>query len=88
MAGFVIIPISLQCAGRIKLQESAPRTLKIRKLIEEFFDDLDADHCRKSKMDAYTFRKLQTRPFEKLCSPLILKNGYTKWPVQDKRSEK
>ena len=49
-------PISLLCAGLIKLQYMTSHTLKIRELKEELFDNLDPSHCRKSKMDAYTFK--------------------------------
>jgi hypothetical protein len=54
----VISPISLQRAGLITLQYMTSHTLKIRELKEELFDNLDPSHCRKSKMDAYTLRKL------------------------------
>jgi hypothetical protein len=54
----VISPISLQCAGLITVQDMTSDTLKIREFKEELFDTLDPSHCRKSKMDAYTFNKL------------------------------
>ena len=54
----VIIPISLQYAGFIKVQYMTSHTLTIRKLKEELFDNLDPSYCRQSKMDAYTFKEL------------------------------
>jgi hypothetical protein len=71
----VISPISLPCAGLIKVQYITTHTLKIRELKEELFDNLDPSHCRRSKMHAYTFKKLEKRTIEKRCSLLIFKNG-------------
>jgi hypothetical protein len=66
----VIFPISLQCM--------TAHTLKIRELKEELFDNLDPYHCKQSKMDAYTFKKLEKRSIEKRCSLLIFTNGRAK----------
>jgi hypothetical protein len=71
----VISPISLQCAGLITVQSTTSHSLKIRELKEELFDTLDPSHCRKSKMDAYTFKNLHQRTTEKRCSLLIFQNG-------------
>ena len=68
----VIIRNSLQCARLIKLQYMTYHTLKIREI------KLDPSHYRKSKMDAYTFKKLEKRTIEKRCSLLIFKNGRAK----------
>ena len=52
----VISPITIQCDGLITVQYMTSRTLNIRELKEELFDTLEPSHCRKSKMDAYTFK--------------------------------
>jgi hypothetical protein len=60
------------------MQYMTSHTLKMRELKEELFDDLDPSHYRKSKMDAYTLKKLEKRTIEKRCSLLIFKNGRAK----------
>ena len=45
----VILPISLQYAGLIKVQYMTSHTLTIRKLKEELFDNLDPSYCRTVK---------------------------------------
>jgi hypothetical protein len=70
-----LFPSRFRLAELIKLKYMTSHTLKIRELKEEPFDDLDPPHCRKSKMDAYTFKMLEKRTIEKRCSLLIFKNG-------------
>ena len=64
-------PFLCSALDSIQLQYMTSHTLKIRELKEELFDHLDPHHCRKSKMDAYTSKKLEKRTIEKRCSLLI-----------------